>query len=232
MQTTSSPTFAKPSNEFRRLPTAGWAVLATAFVVLGFVGQATNEANQSDVFYEYSFAVGTIAIYAVLIGLTFGIAWAYPHPVGAIGLRRFRWRWVGIAIGLIIGVLIVASALEPVLHGGRDQGLSPEKWQPRHAGAFALNGVVVSTIVPFTEELFFRGLGVRALGFLGGAGAVVLTGLAFGLSHGILGALPPLILFGLALGWVRLRSDSVWPGVLAHGFYNGVAILLVYMDLA
>jgi membrane protease YdiL (CAAX protease family) len=232
MQAMSSTTSAKPSNEFRWFPTAAWAVLATAFVVLGFAGQATSDGDQSDVFYDYGFAVGTIAIYAVLIALTFGIAWAYQRPVEAIGLRRFEWRWVGIAVGLIIGVLIVASALEPLLHGGREQGLSPEKWQPQHAGAFALNGVVVSTIVPFTEELFFRGLGVRALQFLGGVGAVVLTALAFGLSHGILAALPPLLLFGLALGWVRLRSHSVWPGILAHGFYNGVAILLVYVQLA
>jgi membrane protease YdiL (CAAX protease family) len=86
--------------------------------------------------------------------------------------------------------------------------------------------------VPFTEELFFRGLGVRALSFVGGIAAVVVTGVVFGLSHGILGALPPLILFGVALGWVRLRSDSVWPGVIAHGFYNATGILIVYLQLA
>ncbi|MEO8289423.1 MAG: CPBP family intramembrane glutamic endopeptidase [Gaiellaceae bacterium] len=232
MQRTSSPTSDEPSNGFRPLPAAAWSLLAAAFVVLGFVGQRASDGNQSDVFYDYSFAVGTVVIYAVLIGLTFGIGAAYRRPVEAMGLRRFEWRWVGIAIALILVVLIVASVLEPFLHGGREQGLSPERWQPEHAGAYALNGVVVSTIVPFTEELFFRGLGVRALQFIGGVGAVVVTALAFGLSHGILGALPPLLLFGLALGWVRLRSNSVWPGVLAHGFYNGVAILIVYAELA
>ena len=38
--------------------------------------------------------------------------------------------------------------------------------------------------------------------------------------------------FGFALGWVRLRSGSVWPGVLAHGFFNAVGILVVYLQLA
>ena len=92
--------------------------------------------------------------------------------------------------------------------------------------------MLVSTVVPFAEELFFRGLGVRALQFFGGMSAVVITGLVFGFSHGILGALPPLVLFGIALGWVRLRSGSVWPGVLAHGFFNAVGILVVYLQLA
>jgi membrane protease YdiL (CAAX protease family) len=232
MQTISSPTSATPSTGYKAVPFFAWSALAAAFIAAGFVGQSSDSTDTSTVLYDYGFAVGTIAIYAVLVGLTFLIALAYTRPPAAIGLRPFAWRWVGIAVGLIVLVLIVASALEPLLHGGRDQGLSPKTWEPEHADAFLLNGIVVSTIVPFTEELFFRGLGVRALRFLGGISAVVVTGLAFGLSHGILGALPPLILFGLALGWVRLRADSVWPGVVAHGFYNAVGILVVYLQLA
>jgi membrane protease YdiL (CAAX protease family) len=232
MQTTSSPISATPSRAYKPIPFFAWSALAVAFVAGGFVSQATDTADTSNVLYDYGFAVGTLVIYAVLVGLTLTIALAYRQPAGAIGIRSFEWRWVGIAVGLIVLVLILAAALEPILHGGREQGLSPEQWQPRHAGAFALNGLVVSTIVPFAEELFFRGLGIRVLRFAGGAVAVVVTGLVFGLSHGILGALPPLVLFGLALGWVRLRADSVWPGMIAHGFYNGVGILVVYLQLA
>jgi membrane protease YdiL (CAAX protease family) len=55
---------------------------------------------------------------------------------------------------------------------------------------------------------------------------VVGTAVAFGLAHGILVALPPLIVFGLGLAWVRLRSDSVWPGFIAHAAYNAVGIAL------
>jgi membrane protease YdiL (CAAX protease family) len=170
--------------------------------------------------------------YALIAGVTFLLALPYEKPAEAIGLNPFRWRWVGIAMGLIIGVLLIALALEPLLHGGQEQGLAPEEWDPDRAGAFLVNGIVVATVVPFTEELFFRGLGVRALSFLGGIVAVVATGVVFGLSHGIPGALPPLVLFGIALGWVRLRSDSVWPGVVAHGFYNGLGVFITYLDLA
>ena len=232
MQTTSSPTSATPWTGFRPLPFFAWSALATAFIVLGFASQESDSTDTSRVLYDYGFALGTITIYGLLIGLTFAIGLSYPHTAAALGLRRFAWRWVGIAVGLIVLVLILASVLEPFLHGGRDQGLAPKVWEPDHAGAFVLNGLVVSTLVPFTEELFFRGLGVRALRFLGGLAAVVVTGLVFGLSHGILGALPPLVLFGVALGWVRLRTDSVWPGIAAHGFYNAVGVLVIYLQLA
>jgi membrane protease YdiL (CAAX protease family) len=232
MQTTSSPTSAAPSSRYKALPFLGWSVLAIAFIASGFASQSAGSTDTSQALYQYSFAAGTVVIYAVLVGLTFAIALAYERPAPTLGIRSFAWRWVGIALGLIVLVLILASVLEPFLHGGRDQGLSPKVWEPEHADAFALNAVIVSTIVPFTEELFFRGLGVPALRFIGSIAAVVVTGVVFGLSHGILGALPPLVLFGLALGWVRLRSDSVWPGVIAHGFYNGIGVLVIYLQLA
>ena len=231
MQPTSSPTSATPSSDFKALPCFGWAAVAAVLVSLGFASQATA-GDTSTAFYEYSLAVGTVVIYALLVGVTFLLARGYENPSQAIGLNPFRWKWLGIALGLILGVLIVSFALEPFLHGGEEQGLAPDEWDPDRAGAFLVNGIVISTFVPFVEELFFRGLGIRALTFLGGIAAVVITGVIFGLSHGILGALPPLILFGIALGWVRLRSDSVWPGILAHGSYNAVGVLIIYLQLA
>jgi membrane protease YdiL (CAAX protease family) len=232
MQTTSSPTSATPSSDYKTAPLLAWSILAALFIAFSFIGRALGDEDTSDVFYDSGFAITTTVYYAVLVGLTFLIGLGYRPTPQSIGLNPFRWKWVGIAIGLIIGVLLVGVALEPLLHGGRDQGLTPGEWEPEHARAFLLNGIIVSTIVPFTEELFFRGLGIRALQFLGGMTAVVITGVVFGLSHGILGALPPLVLFGIAMGWVRLRSDSVWPGVCAHGFYNGLGVFIVYLQLA
>lgn len=232
MQTTSSPTSATPSSDYKAVPFIGWSLLAVLFIAGSFLSREISTEDTKNIFYDYDFAVTTIVWYAALVGLTFALAIPYPRTPRALGLNPFRWRWVGIAFGFIIGVLILSVLLEPLLHGGREQGLSPDEWQPEHARAFLLNGVLVSTVVPFAEELFFRGLGVRALQFFGGMSAVVITGLVFGFSHGVLGALPPLVLFGIALGWVRLRSGSVWPGVLAHGFFNAVGILVVYLQLA
>jgi len=232
MQTTSSPISATPSSDYKAVPFFGWSLLAVLFIAGSFLSREISTEDTKNIFYDYDFAVTTIVWYAALVGLTFALAIPYPRTPRALGLNPFRWRWVGIAFGFIIGVLILSVLLEPLLHGGREQGLSPDEWQPEHARAFLLNGVLVSTVVPFAEELFFRGLGVRALQFFGGMSAVVITGLVFGFSHGVLGALPPLVLFGVALGWVRLRSGSVWPGVLAHGFFNAVGILVVYLQLA
>jgi len=231
MPTTSSPTSPRLSSAPSRGAIAAWLAIAALLIALGFVGASSGETDR-DILYDYAFASGSVVIYGVLVGVALIIASRLGHPLEAAGLKRFAWRWVGIAIGLIVLVLILAQALEPLLHAGDRQGLEPEAWRPDRATAFALNALVASTVVPFAEELFFRGVGVRAFLPFGGAGAIAITALAFGLGHGLLVALPVLVPFGLALGWVRLRADSVWPGMLAHGFYNGSALLVVYVQLS
>jgi hypothetical protein len=70
---------------------------------------------------------------------------------------------------------------------------------------------------------------VRVFVRYGGLLAILVTGIVFGLVHGILGALPPLVLFGIGLGWVRLRSASIWPAFIGHAAFNGlgVAVLVI-----
>jgi membrane protease YdiL (CAAX protease family) len=53
----------------------------------------------------------------------------------------------------------------------------------------------------------------------------VATGVLFGLAHGLIVALPVLAVFGIAVGWVRDRTDSVYPGMLLHGTFNGIALI-------
>jgi membrane protease YdiL (CAAX protease family) len=207
-----------------------WSVIATTLIVLGFLGASTGESDPN-VLYDYAFATGSIIIYGILVAITFAVAARVGHPLEVAGLKWFQWRWVGIAIGLIILVLIAGQLLEPLLHAGDKQGLEPDQWRPERATAFWLNVLVASTVVPFAEELFFRGVGVRVWLPLGGGAAIVITAMAFGLAHGILVALPVLVPFALALGWVRWRSDSVWPGIIAHGFYNGSALVVLYLTL-
>ena len=82
-----------------------------------------------------------------------------------LALRRPRsWsRAIGAGFLLLVVVDVVNLALDPFLHPGREQGLTPSKWEPQHAGAFALFAFSVVVLAPLTEELAFRGLGFGLL---------------------------------------------------------------------
>jgi membrane protease YdiL (CAAX protease family) len=56
------------------------------------------------------------------------------------------------------------------------------------------------------------------------ASAIIGVGLAFGLAHGLIEALPILSLFGIGLAWLRERTDSVYPPILLHAVFNGFAL--------
>ena len=227
METTSSPTSSEPSRWSRSTPAlAGWLGLSGILVALAFLGAARGgEDGEEDILFRYEFAVGSVLVYAIILALTVGIGRSFPHPRLALGLRGFPLRWLWITFGLTLLSLVVSATLEPVLHAGEEQGLAPSEWRDDRAVAFAVNALVVVLVVPFAEELFFRGLGVRVLAFLGGGAAVVGTALVFALAHGLLVALPALGFFGVALAWVRYRTESVWPGFIAHATYNGIGIL-------
>jgi hypothetical protein len=226
MRTTSSPTSTRRSRRRNPVPLAIWLTISAGLIALAFWAQS-EDGTTEDALYDVDLAVNGLFFYGIVIGASFLIALAYDRPLRALGFRRFRLRWLWIALGIVVLTIVVALGLEPVLHGGEQQGLAPDEWQPEHATAFALNTAVVVLLAPFAEELFFRGLGVRALAVLGGLAAILVSGIVFGLVHGILGALPPLALFGVGLAWVRLRSASVWPSFIAHAAYNGLGILVL-----
>jgi membrane protease YdiL (CAAX protease family) len=233
METTSSPTSSEPSKRSRDgAALAAWLALAALQVGLAILGAivASSESSISEPLYEYETAFGGAVVYLILIGLTLLIARLYADPGEALGLRSFALRWVWIALGVVLlaGVVTAVIAYTFGVDPGEEQGLLPDTWQPEKAGAIAANAAVIAGIGPLAEELFFRGLGVRALAVIGSVGAVVGSGLVFGLAHGLLTGFVPLALFGIGLAWVRLRSTSVWPGVVAHCAYNGAALLLAF----
>jgi len=206
-----------------------WLGLAGLQITASFVLSGREEDNSLNPIYQYSLGVGSLFIYAILAALTVGIARLFPDVLDALGLRSFAGRWIGYAAIVVVLSLVVSAALEPILHGGEEQGLAPDEWRPDRVGPFVFNAIIIVTVVPFVEELFYRGLGVTVFRMFGGTASIVGTALVFGFAHGLLAALPPLVFFALGLAWVRLRSESVWPGVIAHAAYNGLGILVAVL---
>lgn len=232
MSTTSSETSSRPSPEARSLPAlAVWLALALLFIAAAFYGQSQADGTE-DVLYDPYFAVVGAVSYGILVGLAVAVALFFERPRQALGFRSFERRWLWWALGVVGATVVISLVLEPFLHAGEEQGLAPQEWQPERAEFFAANVSVTVLLGPFAEELFFRGLGVRVLSFLGGSTAIGASALLFGLVHGLLVALPPLVFFGLGLAWVRLRSGSIWPAIAAHAAYNGLGVIILAISWA
>ena len=109
-------------------------------------------------------------------------------------------------------------------------------------------GAVLNSVLAFGEELGWRGWLQTALLPLGTWPALLITGAVWGLWHapiillgynfarpdlgGVLLMVGGCIAWGVLLGWLRLRSASLWPAVLAHGSLNAVGAFVVIVVAA
>jgi uncharacterized protein len=206
---------------------AGWFTLVGVISAISYAGRFAGGKPPKNALYEYSTAVSELILFAIILALVFWIARGLPKRE-AFALRRPESWGTAIALGLavLIAIAIANAALDPLLHGGREQGLTPSGWQSSHAAAFAVNLFAFAIIGPIAEELTFRGLGFYLLEPYGQTVAIAVIGITFGLWHGLVEALPVLIVFGTGLAFLRSRTRSIYPGMILHATFNGAALLL------
>ncbi|MCW2962857.1 MAG: family intrarane metalloprotease [Actinomycetia bacterium] len=208
-------------DERRRL--ALWLALVTFFIVVQYAGRSAGGGG-TDPLYKWSFAAGSLIQEAIFLLIVLAIA---GFGVERLGLRlpKLKWRSVGLVVGGFFAVQIFEFVYIALVHPGNEQGLTPNRWQPSHAAEYVVNGAIVCTLVPFVEEITFRGLGFYLLRPYGKWVAILGTGVLFGLSHGLLLSLPIIVVFGCVLAWIRERTDSVIPGMFLHGTFNLIALV-------
>ena len=95
--------------------------------------------------------------------------------------------------------------------------------------SIALLAFSVAILTPFAEELLFRGF---ILGMLmkryEDTTAIVISSLIFAIAHEPI-AMGLAFGGGLLYGWVRVRTGSVIPGMMAHAIWNGFITFIVIM---
>jgi uncharacterized protein len=184
-------------------------------------------------------------IVSTLLGLWsgfFGSAWLATGVRGTksfvadLGLR-FRWRdLLGIPIG-VGGQILVALMYIPISHHVHDFNQRFNAPGQRLTGGSHGTGFIVIAVLtvvgaPFFEELFFRGVLLRALarlfgrvgGWLGPTLAVVVTGVLFGLAHAESLQLLGLAIFGVILSVVSYRTGRLGMNMVAHATFNLLAV--------
>ena len=89
----------------------------------------------------------------------------------------------------------------------------------------------VAVVVPFAEELFFRGAMFGAL-LRSGPGMVAIwtTSIAFALAHQEPRNWGPLLVVALTLGALRSLGGSIWSGVALHAAFNAATLSFVFMN--
>lgn len=97
-------------------------------------------------------------------------------------------------------------------------------------------GAVINSVLTLGEETGWRGYLLPALRPLGTWPALTISGAVWGFWHaplillgynfnrpdllGLALMIAGCIVYGILIGWLRIRSGSIWPSVIAHGAFN------------
>ena len=157
-----------------------------------------------------------------------------------IGLRPVRWKksWLVLALGLVVLMLPIRGALgllvEYLINGNLESlALRSQIVQPQGASwlSFVVTLLFVGILVPFSEELFFRGaiytwLRERMLMWP----AVLISSALFGLGHfDSLGVVAASFVMGVVNAVVFEKTRSIWVPFVIHAANNSLAVILVYL---
>lgn len=157
------------------------------------------------------------------------------------------------ALGLVVGLASLAILI------GAAAGVTPldiaglsaarETYGSTGLGPAALQSVLLFLVLlplAFCEEWGWRGFLLPRLLRFGTWPAFVASGLVWGLWHlpgyvgpnargGLVPFLVFTVLFGVVLGWLRLRTRTVWPAVVAHAANNTIVtgfVNVAFLDAA
>jgi uncharacterized protein len=207
-------------NDYRPIP--GWslilffvALLAIGFVVLRFV----PPHDMLPILGAF-FAIGFLAVVVAVAPL--GRA-----AIPALGLRGAHWKYVVFGA---LGTMALSVAVSQV-------GLQPEGMKQvldivRDIHQLALSLLLLAVLAPLVEELVFRGL---LYGWLAGRWGKnvgwIVSSLAFAAAHTEPAHIILVFPLGLLFGWLRQRTDSLLPSLVAHIANNSLALVAAaYLD--
>ncbi len=209
-----------------------WLVFVSSLALLAYGARLTDTEPPEDLAYRYSSSVAAVIQYGIMLGILLLIARGLPRRELFALRRPASWkRALGLAALALVTIYAAALVYERALslfgdwNATDEQGLVPNGWDSSRAGAFVAFFLVVTFLAPAVEELTYRGLGISLLLPWGSMPAIGATGVLFGAAHGLLVALPVLTIFGIVVGWLRVRTDSVYPGMALHATFNGIALI-------
>ena len=155
-----------------------------------------------------------------------------------LGLRRASFSdfgRYGIMGGflLIIMVLFMGYVLKYFQPDLQPQSIEEMLRSALRLPDFVLIMIAGVVLAPVSEEIFYRGMIYPLFRkYLGTTWGAVGAGILFGLAHWDLWRALPLAIGGAALCYIYEKSDSILVSMVAHGVWNGVMCLLIYLSIS
>ena len=213
-----------------------------AFIVVQLISSffLMNDSSVYDLYMSSSIfqnSFGIIFVEILAVALPFGVMALinrknYESPL--IPNKRIKFfslcLWVGfgmlccIIANYIVGIMMTISES---MGYELTQSESPD---PENISACIIAALARAVVPAICEEFAMRCCSLGLLKKYGKTLGVVGVSLVFGLLHGNLIQFVFATLVGLILGFVTVKTDSIVPAVIIHGFNNGMSVVTMLAE--
>ena len=175
---------------------------------------------------------GEVILYLVAILLLLRVI---NRPFKDLGLRPVRWFYILISIFvgifLFLGIGLLGNLLTYLLGTPAPQSFTLVLQGAKYTWQLPILLILGGIVTPLKEEVLFRGLFYPPLRRAYGRGmGIILTGIFFAFLHFDLVRFLPLFIGGIVLTWLYERSSSLWPSIVAHGTWNVLMALALWIQ--
>lgn len=94
---------------------------------------------------------------------------------------------------------------------------------------FLLTFISTAIVPALVEEFACRGIILGLLKKHGEGFAIVTSALVFGIMHGNFEQIPFATMVGLILGYIYVKTNSIWVCVVVHGINNAISVIFTYL---
>lgn len=192
-----------------------------------------QDLEQLQGFFRFlAVGLGEVVLYFVVILAFFRLI---KRPLSELGFVRPRGRYVflGVLMGIVlfIAVGLLGSFLANWLGTPAPQSFTLVVKGAEYNWQFFLLLILGGILAPLKEEVIFRGIFYPPFRNAYGRGkGIVFTAGLFALLHFDVVRFIPLFIGGIVLTWLYEKTSSLWPSILAHGTWNILMALALWIQ--
>lgn len=143
--------------------------------------------------------------------------------------RRLSLLAIPFGLGVCMIANIVTSYIVLFMSFFGVELTAPEMLRPQGVTGFLLSVVKVAVTAAVAEEISLRGCVMQNLRRYGDGFAIVMSAVTFGIMHMNMVQAPFAIIVGLILGYITVKTESIWPAIIVHSLNNLFSTVVSYL---
>lgn len=201
-------------------------------LALGWLATPQNLDQMSGYLRFLAVGIGEIVLYLGLLRLFMHLTHGSFRELGFVR-PKFKYLLLGIFMGLFLFITIglLGKYLADWLGTPAPQSFTLAIIGSNYSWQVILLLLLGGVLAPIKEEAFFRGLVYPPLRQMFGRGKGILISAAFfAVLHSDLIRFLPLFMGGVILTWLYEKTSSLWPSIIAHGTWNILMALALWIQ--